>query len=1050
MYRIVENQATHQRPESLEETEVMFEEKSDETVLVNPFPGLRPFGFEESHLFFGREGQTGEILSKLAKNRFVGVIGASGSGKSSLMSCGLLPVLYGGFTTHIGSAWKVFTCRPGLNPFENLAEAIYVSECNRDDASADNLEEGKKILAGILKSSSRGLMDALRSRLNRRPCNVLVFVDQLEEIFRLMEREERSGANNEVAAFLNMLLSSVRQPESQVYVAITLRSDYIGETAHFPELTKAINDSHYLIPQMTRDQLQSAIEGPVAVGGGKISKRLVQQLLNDLGSSVDKLPVLQHALMRTWDYWMKNKDGDEPVDLRHYHAIGRLTEALSLHADETYNELTPREKEICEVMFKSLTEKGRETYGVRRPGSIQTISEIAGVSVEEAISVAEKFRQPGRSLIMPPTSVPLNANAVIEISHESLMWIWNRLKVWVNEEADSAQMYIRLSEAAEMYQFGRTGLWRPPDLQLALNWQQKQNPSLVWAQRYNPYYERAIVFLESSKKAYDDEQKMLALVQKRRLHKARVTSLILGMAAVISILFFIFAVLKKIDADNQAQIARQKAVEAESNFQLAEQRLLEVDRQRTEAEEAREEATRYALESEKNFLEAQNNAEIARVNQETAEEQAALAERQADIALKNEAEARLQKGLAEENEQKAWKLRLLSIAQSMAVKSLQERDPDLKGLLALQAYYFNRESEGDIHDAYIYDGLYFALRQLENDSLFYRINAHSDVVRSITFSGDQFFSAGSDGNILKWKLGSPVELIHTNKSVNRVVRVSGDGKWLINGGQLPYIQILNLEAPQSKPVTIKTGTRTIYDIQLIPGSRSFISTGSDSALYVHDTAGDRLLAKINSQVKTLALNEDGSVLAGGTADGKVILWNTADFVNPQVWTMESPVHSVSFNHAGTLLGIGDENGNVTLIPFAHNTPNDRERIVLTGHSARINDVKFSPDDLFLGSAGFDGRIQLWRMNDLDQLPVVLRDHQSFVWAIAFSADGKYLASGSRNGTIKLWPTNPDELAGQICSRLTRNMTVKEWERYVAPDIPYRSTCHETMTVNQTK
>ncbi len=1027
-------------------TDVIYLNNLEKTEMINPFPGLRPFSFEESHLFFGREGQTDEILVKLAANRFVGVIGASGSGKSSLVSCGLLPVLYGGFLTKAGAVWKIFSSRPGISPIDNLAEALFLNDNQKENYSEEEIQYGKNIISSILKSHSLGLVDVLKKHIGKKAQNVLLVIDQFEELFRLINRETRPEIINEVNGFVNLLIKTIQQEEVPVYVIITMRSDFIGETAQFPELTRIINDSQFLIPQMTRNQLQLAIEGPIAVGGGKISKRLVQQLLNDLGNSSDKLPVMQHALMRAWDFWIKNQEEDEPLDLRHYHAIGRLTEALSLHADETYNELTVKEKEICEALFKSLTEKGREIYGIRRPSNINVVAQIAKVSENEVIKVVESFRQPGRSLLMPPPGVLLHSHSIVEISHESLMWIWNRLKVWVNEEAESAQMYMRLSEAAEMYQIGRTGLWRPPDLQLALNWQQKQNPSYVWAQRYNPYYERAIVFLETSKKAYEDEQKNQAMLQKRRLQKAKITSLILGLAAVISIIFFIFAIVKKIEADDQATLARSNAQEAQSNFELAERRLEEVDLQRRQAIEAREQATRYANEAERNFEQAMENAEQARINQELAEEQAALAEHQANIAKQNENEAHLQRNLAEQNEHKAFRLRMLSIAQSMAVKSLQERDNNLKGLLALQAFHFNRDNEGETYDAYIYDGLYFALRQLENDSLFYKINAHKDAVRHIDFSGNRFFSTGSDGKIFSWQRdGASIQgsLLQENNFINRKAMVSSDGEWLINAGESTYLQIFNLKNPQTRPTRISAHHGLIYDIAYLPHNGLYITTGSDSTFWLNDYKSSNVFKKLDTQIKTLSVSPDGKLLAGGSVNGKVYIWRTSDFENPTILNVKAPVHKVIFNHKGDRLAIGDESGNISVYEV-HEISLSQEVVILTGHHSRINDIRFSQDDFFMASAGFDGRIQLWNTNNLDKLPVVYRDHQSYVWSLAFSPDGKYVVAGSKSGSIKIWPTNMEELASQICSKLQRNMTEKEWKRYVAPDIDYNATCTDAI------
>jgi WD40 repeat protein len=1028
---------------NLKEADVIYNGKVNRTEWGNPFPGLKPFDFDESHLFFGREGQADEILDKLFKNRFVGVVGTSGSGKSSLISCGLLPLLFGGYFTKAGSGWKVFASRPGMMPIENLAEALFLEDRNKETLTEEELQAGKNIITSILKSSSLGLVDILKKHIKSNQKNILLVIDQFEEIFRLIDRESRPEMVNDVNGFVNLLLKSIQQQEVSVYIVIGMRSDYLGETAQFPDLTRIINDSHFLIPQMTRDQLQLAIEGPIAVGGGNISKRLVQQLLNDVGNSSNKLPVMQHALMRTWEFWVKNQDQDEPLDIRHYSAIGRLEESLSLHADETYNELTTREKEICETVFKSLTEKGREIYGVRRPCSLSEIVLIAEVSEQELVNVIEMFRQPGRSLLMPPPGIPLTSNTIIEISHESLMWIWNRLKVWVNEEAESAQMYLRLSEAAKMYQIGRTGLWRPPDLQLALNWQQKQKPSFIWAQRYEPYYERAIVFLETSKKAFEDEQKSLAMFQRRSLQKAKITSLFLGTAAIISIIFFIFAIVKKIEADNQASIAVNNAIVAQSNFELAENRLKEVDQQRRQAEEAREQATRYAFEAQINFEQAKENAEQARINQELAEEHAALAENQANIARRNEEEAHVQKGFAEQNEKKAFRLRMLSIAQSMAVKSLQERGNDLKGLLALQAYNFNLTHGGEKYDGYIYDGLYFALRQLKNDSVFYKLEAHSDAVRSIVFNGEKVFSTGSDGRILTWGLknyNNHYNLVYTNNYINRVVKVSADGRWLINAGEMPFIQLFDLKALNPRPIRIEAHNGIIYDMEFLSDRGLFVSTGSDSAIWINDYSSSRLFKKIETQIKTLSVSPDGRYLAGGSVNGKAYIWNTTDFANPVVIDVKSPIHKVLFNFAGNKLAIGDENGNITLFDFAENMINEDEKTVLTGHHSRINDIRFSKDDFFLASAGFDGRIQLWNMNNLDKLPIVFRDHQSYVWSLAFSPDGNHIVAGSKSGSIKIWPTQLEELAAQICAQLTRNMARKEWERYVAPDIEYGFTC----------
>ena len=130
---------------------------------MNPFPGLRPFGLEESHLFFGREGQSEEVLRHLSENRFVAVIGASGSGKSSLMYCGLVPILHGGFITDAGSRWQIITTRPGNNPIENMA--LSISRAGKKSAARKG-DKDISITSAMLRRSSKGLTEALRQHVN--------------------------------------------------------------------------------------------------------------------------------------------------------------------------------------------------------------------------------------------------------------------------------------------------------------------------------------------------------------------------------------------------------------------------------------------------------------------------------------------------------------------------------------------------------------------------------------------------------------------------------------------------------------------------------------------------------------------------------------------------------------------------------------------------------------------------------------------------------------------------------------------------------------------
>ena len=236
--------------------------------VTNPFPGLRPFGIEESHLFFGREGQSEEVLLKLSKNRFVAVIGASGTGKSSLIYCGLVPILYGGFIASAGSRWRIIASRPGSGPINNMAESIVKSAFSEESDKTKQLKTA--FYGAMLRRSSLGLVEALRNIPNTGNENILLLVDQFEELFRYRISRKGQESVNESEAFVKLLVEAVNQVELPVYIVITMRSDFIGECSNYQELTSLINRSNYLIPQMTRNDFRDAIIGPVAVGNAKI------------------------------------------------------------------------------------------------------------------------------------------------------------------------------------------------------------------------------------------------------------------------------------------------------------------------------------------------------------------------------------------------------------------------------------------------------------------------------------------------------------------------------------------------------------------------------------------------------------------------------------------------------------------------------------------------------------------------------------------------------------------------------------------------------------
>jgi len=524
---------------------------------LNPFPGLRPFEAEEDHLFFGREKQIDDLLRRLRTTRFLSVIGTSGSGKSSLVRAGLIPALQGGFMVGAGSSWRIATFRPAGDPIGNLAAALSDPEVLGTDPELAGTQ--RVLMEATLRRGTLGLADALRQAILPPQYNVLIVVDQFEELFRF-RHSRQADCKDEAQAFVKLLLEATRQ-EVPLYVVLTMRSDFIGDCMEYPGLPEAINAGQYLVPRMSRDELRLAITGPVAVGGGEIATRLVLRLLNDVGDDQDQLPVLQHALMRTWDYWA-NRAGERPVDLEDYEAAGTMRNALHDHAEEAYEESASRGlQKISEHLFKAITDTFSDARGVRRPTSMGNLLAITAASEAELAEVVEIFRKPGRSFLMPPSRVPLEPGTVIDISHESLMRCWARLMTWAEEENRSALMYTRVAQAARWYEERSAGLWRDPELETGLRWRSQAQPTEAWARRYDDNYGRALQFLDRSAEERERARAAEERARQRKLREYQWAASVLALLLVITLWFYHTARVQRARAEAYLDLARQSVNE---------------------------------------------------------------------------------------------------------------------------------------------------------------------------------------------------------------------------------------------------------------------------------------------------------------------------------------------------------------------------------------------------------------------------------------------------------------------------------------------------------
>lgn len=987
----------------------------------NPFPGLRPFEEDEEHLFFGREKQVDELLHKLAASRFLALVGASGSGKSSLVRSGLIPALYSGYITGAGSLWRVTTFRPGNQPIANLTQALALPGMLYDADS--HLEEAPETkIAKTLRRSSLGLIEAYKESDIPKNENLLVVVDQFEELFRYKKYEEKSSeGRSESVSFVNLLLAATAQTTYPIYVIIGMRSDFLGDCTAFRGLPEAINQGQYLIPRMTRDERKQAILGPIAVGGAAISPRLITRLLNDVGDNPDQLPILQHSLMRTWFYWQNKGRSTGDLDLHHYEAIGTMIEALSQHAEEAYGELhDDRQRRICEVMFKTLTDKGSDSRGVRRPTKLKEVAELAEAPAEEVMAVVEVFRQPGRSFLMPPADIPLSPETILDISHESLMRIWNRLIVWVEEEAQSAEIYMRLAEAAALYQEGRSGLWRNPELQLALRWQLENNPTQIWANRYDPSFERAVNFLQYSK-----EQEEFELAQKERRQKAEIRRIrtfagVVGTVGVLALLAMIFAFLESGKASENEKKARKNGELAEKKAQealaskkvsdslkgVAELTLFELQekdhelsRQFSLVMHQKTEIEQKGRELGVALKEANTARTLAEEKTSEATQQTNIANRQRSMALKAKSEAdeqslRAQKAKAEAEAQRTLAEKYLRLAEcnvlANRVSSLLLEGKQVDGInLAIYAHFMNKVYGGKEQNSDTYYALKYCLDDYY-DGTDARNPVRLDIATWHNAPVKQQINNPSKRYIASLDVNGGVYVWLPNQALNRKLQAprgttaigsSLDGKYIytadISGKILAHP--LNIEyKPVGTPTVVTNVGEPIRTLNVVPVGNGWLFFTTDSKLYMCDLFGQKLQSIPIPNIQHVAFGSNGKYMIAATSS-KCVLYRL-DFSQEDITEIfaanrDIPIRNVkcvALSPNEKWLALGNDKGWLTLLPEDEFT----RRFNMTGVSSSIS------------------------IQSIESFRFV--EHTGAINSLTFNSSSTQLATGSNDGTGRIW------------------------------------------------
>ncbi len=389
---------------------------------ICPFKGLASFEPVDADYFFGRERLVAELVARLVGAGFLGIVGPSGSGKSSVLRAGLLPALAGGVLPG-SEGWRRLLLRPGERPLEEL----------------------RRVLVSGAKDPLAEALDTLPSS-----ARLLLAVDQLEELYTAC----RSDA--ERAAFADTLARAAADPDGRAVVVVALRADFYGRFAAYPGLAELLGGNQVLVGPMQASELRRAVELPAGRVGLRVEPELADALVDDVEGEPGALPLLSTALLELWQ-----KRQDNALTLAAYRESGGVHGAVARLAEGTYARVPDERRQLVRAIMLRLVGEDEGDAPVRRRAPLGELDLERNEDVADVLATLADSR------------LVTVSEGSVEVAHEALLREWPRLREWIEEDAEGRRLRRHITQAAtEWDAAGRDQgeLYRGARLAAALDW----------------------------------------------------------------------------------------------------------------------------------------------------------------------------------------------------------------------------------------------------------------------------------------------------------------------------------------------------------------------------------------------------------------------------------------------------------------------------------------------------------------------------------------------------------------------------------------------------
>lgn len=974
---------------------------------LSPYKGLNYFDESDADFFVGREALTAKLIERVLaltlrqahtvpkavsfregrlstgstqETRFLAIVGASGSGKSSLVRAGLVSALR---WNNASTDWRIQLLMPTAHPLESLAETL-TQESNSVIATATLMDDMARDERSLQIFTRRLLGSTNGSRL-------LLVVDQFEELFGLCRSEE------ERVAFIGNLLTAASEADGPVSVLITLRADFYAPCANYPRLRQALAEHQEYIGAMNDEELRRAIEEPAQRGRWEFEPGLVELLLHDVGHEPGALPLLSHALFETWQ-----RRRGRTMTLSGYTSAGGVRGAIAETAEAVFaDQFTHEQQTIARRIFLRLTELGDEA-GAGDTRRRATFDELI-LKPEEAATTHAVLKALADARLITTTE------GAVEVAHEALIREWPTLHGWLEENREGLRLHRQLTETAQDW----SATNRDPDL---LYRGARLAQTSEWASTHQDEMNALeIEFLAASVEASElevaereaqrqreleaaqklaDTERRRAEEQTHSANRLRMRNRVVTALGVIAVFLAILAGVFSIQSNRNAE-------QAQANL-------------------TRSEAQRLAAEANNLLL---NNGDSNLI--------ALLAVRSLNMQYTPSGDAVLSSltGLeAPPIEFKGHTSDVWGVDFSPDGKYLATGSDDKTARLwdvatgeTIRTFTGHTKEVGDV--AFSPDGKYLLTGSTDGTARLWNITSgqtvqvfsgHTATIDSVAFSPDGKYVATAGGDDLTariWDVATGQTLHTLTGHSYRVIRVafSPDGKYVLTGSVDWTARLWDVAT--GREVHVFEHPNVVGSIAFSPDGK-FIATGSeDNITRLWDVSTGEMVREFLGHkgfVQGVRFSPDGKYLLTGSGDRTARLWDISTGQTIRVFGGHADdVQTVTFSPGGRFIATASNDG-IARVRNLQPLPGGMQ---FTGHNYFVYQASFSPDGKRVVTAGLDASARIWDAGNGHILNTLIADMTEMRGAV-FSPDGKMVLTANSDATARLW----DDATGQELRR----------------------------------